>query len=133
MAKRVSLSKAETRVARTLWELGTATARQVTEALPEEDRRDFSTIQTYLSRLESKGYVTSVLQGRTKFFTAKVKPNQVIRETVDDFVNRLFGGQSFSLMKHLIDEGRVSGEELAELRKLLDEIEADGAAESPND
>ncbi|CAL1151183.1 unnamed protein product [Cladocopium goreaui] len=126
MAKRPSLSKRETSIARTLWELGSATARQVVEALPASDRSDFSTIQTYLARLEAKGYVASRLEGRVKVFTAKVKPNQVIRETVDDFVNRLFGGQSFSLMKHLIDEGRVSGEELSELRKLLEEMEADG-------
>ncbi|MEO0531955.1 MAG: BlaI/MecI/CopY family transcriptional regulator [Planctomycetota bacterium] len=128
MAKRQALSKSETRVARALWSLGTGTAREVVEALPEEDRRDFSTIQTYLTRLEAKGYVTSKLQGRTKVFTAKVKPTQVIRETVDEFVNGLFGGQSFSLMKHLIDEGRVSNEELGELRKLLDEMESEDNA-----
>lgn len=125
MAKRPGLSKAETRIARALWGLGSATARQVSESLPDEDQRDFSTIQTYLTRLEAKGYVTSELQGRTKVFTAKVKPTQVIRESVDEFVNGLFGGQSFSLMKHLIDEGRVSEKELGELRKLLDTLEAD--------
>lgn len=130
MAKRPGLSKAETRVARALWSLGSATAREVSEALSDEDQRDFSTIQTYLTRLETKGYVTSELKGRTKVFTAKVKPTQVIRETVDEFVNGLFGGQSFSLMKHLIDEGRVNEEELGELRKLLDKIESD---EKPQD
>ena len=117
-------------MARVVWEMGAASARQVCEALPEEHRRDFSTIQTYLSRLEAKGYVESELRGRTKFFTAKVKPTKVIRETVDDFVNRLFAGRSFSLMKHLIDEGRVSADELKELRELLDTIEAEQDDES---
>lgn len=126
MAKRQSLSRAETGVARVVWELGTATARQVVEALPESEKRDFSTIQTYLARLETKGYVESELRGRTKYFTAKVKPTKVIRETVDEFVQRLFAGQSFSLMKHLIDEGRVSPDELKQLRDMLDAIEADG-------
>lgn len=125
MAKRPSLSNAETSIARVIWDLGTASARQVCDALPQEQRRDFSTIQTYLSRLETKGYVSSELKGRTKFFTAKIKPTKVIRETVDDFVNRLFAGRSFSLMKHLIDEGRVSPHELQELRELLDTIEAE--------
>jgi predicted transcriptional regulator len=125
MAQRPPLSKSETSVARVLWDLGTATAREVTDALPADERRDFSTIQTYLTRLESKGYVTGEVRGRTKFFTPLVKPTQVIRETVEDFVNRLFGGQSFSLMKHLIDEGKVSPDELGELRRLLDEIDRD--------
>lgn len=112
-------------VARTLWQLGRASARQVVEAMPEELRRDFSTIQTYLTRLETKGYVTSTLEGRTKFFTAKVKPAQVINETISDFVDRLFAGRSLSLVKHLIDEGHVSQGELDELRTLLSEIEND--------
>ncbi|MEN0109472.1 MAG: BlaI/MecI/CopY family transcriptional regulator [Planctomycetota bacterium] len=123
MAKRPSLSKSESRVARALWDLGEATARQVVDALPEEHRRDFSTIQTYLSRLEAKGYVDSRLEGRTKVFTPTVKPTQVIRETVDELVNRLFGGRSMSLMKHLIDEGHVSADELHELRQLIQQID----------
>lgn len=125
MSKRPTLSNAETRIARVVWDLGTASAREVCDALPASDRRDFSTIQTYLSRLEAKGYIEAELRGRTKFFTAKIKPMKVIRESVDDFVNRLFAGRSFSLMKHLIDEGRVSPEELAELRGLLDEMQRD--------
>lgn len=127
MAKRPALSKAEIGVARTLWELGRASAREVVEAMPEELRRDFSTIQTYLSRLETKGYVSSTLVGRTKFFTAKVKPTQVLNETINDFVDRLFAGRSLSLVKHLIDEGHVSQGELDELRTLLSEIENDSA------
>lgn len=123
MAKRPSLSKSESRVARTLWDLGEATARQVVAGLPEEHRRDFSTIQTYLSRLETKGYVTSRLEGRTKVFTPIVKPTQVIRETVDELVNRMFGGRSMSLMRHLIDEGHVSPDELTELRELIKQID----------
>ncbi|MEO1498102.1 MAG: BlaI/MecI/CopY family transcriptional regulator [Planctomycetota bacterium] len=125
MAERPALSKAEMGVARTLWELGRASARQVVEALPDNERRDFSTIQTYLARLETKGYVSSMLEGRTKFFTAKVKPTQVISETVSEFVNRLFAGRSLSLVKHLIDEGHVSEGELNELRALLKQIEQD--------
>lgn len=133
MADRPALSKAEMGVARTLWELGRASARQVVEAMPASERRDFSTIQTYLTRLEQKGYVASTLEGRTKFFTAKVKPTQVISETVSDFVNRLFAGRSLSLVKHLIDEGHVSQGELEELRALLKQIEDDQHDQTASD
>ncbi|MEM6328654.1 MAG: BlaI/MecI/CopY family transcriptional regulator [Planctomycetota bacterium] len=123
MSKKQTLSNAETEVARVLWGLGEATARQVTDAMPPGQRRDFSTIQTYLSRLEAKGYVESSRVGRTKLFAPLIKPSMVIRETVDDLVERLFGGEAFSLLKHLVADRDVTAEELAELRQLIDSLE----------
>ncbi|MEM9352422.1 MAG: BlaI/MecI/CopY family transcriptional regulator [Planctomycetota bacterium] len=131
MAKRPALSKAEMEVARVLWELGTGTVRQVVDAMGETRKLDFSTVQTYLNRLETKGYVTSELKKRVKHFTSRVKPNQVIREAVDDFVNRLFGGASLPLLRHLIDEGRVTPEEIAQLRAMLDDFQ-DDPSDAPN-
>ncbi|MEM1304566.1 MAG: BlaI/MecI/CopY family transcriptional regulator, partial [Planctomycetota bacterium] len=107
MADRQLLSRAETCVARVLWGLKEATARQITEALPANQRRDFSTVQTYLTRLESKGYVRSQLVGRTKIFRPIIKPTQVIRDTVDDLVDRLFEGQAYPLLKHLVEDRKV--------------------------
>jgi predicted transcriptional regulator len=52
-----------------------------------------------------------------------VKPKTVIRETVNDLVNRLFGGETLPLMRHLIEERGIGEQELAELRKLLDRRE----------
>ncbi|MEN1681559.1 MAG: BlaI/MecI/CopY family transcriptional regulator [Planctomycetota bacterium] len=127
MTDRPALSKAETEVARVLWGLGEASARQVCEAMPTDQKRDFSTIQTYLSRLASKGYLTAELKGRTKFFSPAVKRSQVVRETVDEFVNRLFGGQALPLLRHLISERPVTPEELAELRNLIDRLEGESA------
>ena len=126
---RPSLSKAELEVARVLWDLGGGTARDIVDALPSASKRDFSTIQTYLSRLEAKGYVSAVLKGRVKHFKAKVKPSQVIRETVSYLVGRLFGGRTYPLLTHLIQDGGVSPAELVQLRALIDEIERHGASE----
>jgi predicted transcriptional regulator len=47
----------------------------------------------------------------------------VIRETIDDLVDRLFGGEALPLMRHLIEEQKISDEELAELRALIDRRE----------
>ena len=120
MADRPALSKGEMEVARVLWDLGTATVRQVHEVFPTERRMDFTTVQTYLRRLESKGYVSAALDGRTRVYSVRVKPQTVIRETLDDLVDRLFGGETLPLVRHLIEDRGISDEEVAELRKLLD-------------
>ena len=110
-------------VARTLWQLGRATVREVHEAFPPERAIDFSTVQTYLRRLAAKGYVNSRLEGRTRVYTPKIKPTTVIRETVDDLVDRLFGGHALPLVRHLIEQHSIEDDELAELRQLLDRLE----------
>jgi predicted transcriptional regulator len=120
MAERPALSKAELEVARTLWELGEASVREVHAAFATQRAPDFSTVQTYLRRLESKGYVTSRLAGRTRIYKPRIKPRTVIRETVDEFVDRLFAGDSLPLMKHLIEERGLSADEIEELKKLLE-------------
>jgi len=119
---RPALSKGELEVARVLWELGEATVRQVHEALPAERTIDFVTVQTYLRRLDAKGYVRTHTQGRTKVYRPKVKPRTVIRETVTDFVDRLFDGEALPLMRHLIEERGISVADVGELREMLDRL-----------
>jgi BlaI family penicillinase repressor len=128
MSNRPSLSKGEMEVARVLWEIGPAAVRQVHETLIQDRPMDFATVQTYLRRLESKGYASSTLQGRIRVYSARAKARTVIRQTVDDLVNRLFGGESMPLMKHLIEEGGIGTDELAELRDLIERMERKGGS-----
>jgi BlaI family transcriptional regulator, penicillinase repressor len=123
MADRPALSKGEMEVARVLWQLGRATVRQVHEAFPVEREIDFTTVQTYLRRLETKGYVKAKLDGRTLIYSGRVEPRKVIGQAVDDLVDRLFGGEALPLMQHLIEEGSISESELASLRLLIDRLE----------
>lgn len=55
MAERAVLSKWEMDVARVVWEIGPASVREVHEHLSEQREIDFTTVQTYLRRMESKG------------------------------------------------------------------------------
>ena len=123
MTDRPALSKGEMEVARVLWGLGKASVRQVHETFPHGREIDFTTVQTYLRRLEAKGYVRATLEGRTRIYSPKVKPRTVIRETIDDLVDRLFGGEALPLMRHLIEDRGISHDDVAQLRQLLDRLE----------
>jgi len=123
MAKRPALSKAEIEVARVLWELESASVRQVHDAISKDREIDFATVQTYLRRLESKGYAKTRLDGRVRIYSPKVRPTTVIRETVNDLIDRLFAGDTMPLMRHLVDDGKVTSKELSELRKRINELD----------
>ena len=127
MKRRPALSKAELEVARIVWDLQEATVRQVIERLPKKRRKDvnYKTVQTYIRRLEAKGYVNSKRDGRSKTYRARVRPAQVVRETVSDFVNRLFDGEALSLVEHYVRDQGLGPKEIKELRSLLDRLEAE--------
>ncbi len=126
MVDRPALSKGEMEVARALWDVGPATVREVFEAIPEDRAIEFSTVQTYLRRLETKGHANSKLEGRIRIYSARTKPRTVIRETVDDLVQRLFAGETMPLVRHLIEDRGIDSADIAELRDLIDEMEKGG-------
>ena len=114
-------------VARIVWQLGEATVRQVLDALPTDRELDFYTVQTYLRRLESKGYLTKRREGRSNVYSPAVKPQRVIRQVVDEMVDRLFDGQTMPLMQHLIDDRDLTTSEIDALQARLDELKAKSA------
>ena len=128
MPPRPGLSKAELEIARIVWELKSAGVRQVYEALPEGRDVDFTTVQTYLKRLEEKGYLKVRIANRAKVYSPKVKASTVIRETVDDLVERLFAGEAMPLVKHLVEEKEFSTAEVEQLRALLNRLEGESNA-----
>ena len=123
MSKRPAVAKSELEVAQLVWQLGQASVRQVLDALPAQRGLDFKTVQTYLRRLEAKGYLRSQREGRAKVYVARVRPEQVLREVIDDFVRRLFGGETIPLFQHLIQDRGLSDAEIAQLRAMLDRLE----------
>ena len=128
MGKRPVPPKSELEVARIVWGLGSATVRQVVEAMPEGRDVDFKTVQTYLRRLKAKGYLRTRREGRTMVYSPRVHPNRVIGEVVDDLMNRLFGGEVFPLFQHLIEDRGISDEDVRQLRELLDRLEREEEA-----
>ena len=100
--------------------------RQVFEAFPARRRPEFATVQTYLRRLDAKGYLRSRLDGRIKFYSPRVRPRQVIREKIEDFINRLFDGEMLPSVQCLIQDREITRDEIQALREMLDKLEAKG-------
>ena len=122
MAKRPALAKSELEVARIVWRLGEATVREVLDALPPKRGLDFATVQTYLRRLASKGYLRVRQRGRTNVYASSVEPGRVLRELIDDFVDRVFDGDTLPLVQHLIQGAELSDDEIDRLQRTLDDL-----------
>ena len=125
MGARPPISKGELEVARVVWRLGEASAGEVFEAFANDREIDYTTVHTYLRRLEEKGYLRTRREGRNKIYRPKVRPSQVIREIVEDLMDHLFDGEAIALMHYLIRDRGVTPEERRRLRKMLSESEAE--------
>lgn len=124
MSDRPALSRAEMEVARIVWTLREASVRQVLDNLPETRDINYKTVQTFLRRLEAKGYLVSRREGRSLIYTADARPKQVIRDTVKNFLNNLFNGEPLPLVEHLIRDQGLNKDDISQLRNLLNEMDS---------
>jgi len=114
-----AVSPAETEVLRIVWQLGKATVQNVCERLPAKRKITYATVQTLLRRLEKKGYLKHDTQGKAHVFFAAVKSEDVIKRSVSDFLDRLFGGDPVPLMQYLAEHGKMGAEDIGELKQLV--------------
>lgn len=114
-----AMSPTETEILRLVWELNEATVQQIREKLPSNRSLAYNTVQTLLCRLEQKGYLKHHLKGRAHVFSALVKPREVIKTTVRDFLGRLFGGDPKPLVQFLAEDGKLDEGDIKRLREMI--------------
>lgn len=121
------LGEAELQVLRALWDGGPATVREVMNHLHENGRKvAYTTVLTFLSRLELKAFVRSDKRGQAYIYRAVVSRNQITRSRLKTMLDELFDGEAAPLVLQLMKTERFSTEELAELQKLIDRLESKG-------
>ncbi|MHC4558034.1 MAG: BlaI/MecI/CopY family transcriptional regulator [Planctomycetota bacterium] len=113
-----ALSPSETEILRLVWQLDKATVQEVCDNLPVRRKIAYATVQTLLRRLEKKGYVKHHIRGKAHVFFAAVKSEKVIKRSVSDFLDRLFGGDPIPLMQYLAEHGKLNTDDIEELKQL---------------
>ena len=117
-SKRPAMSPAETEVLRLVWQSQEATVQQVYDALPASRNVTYVTVATLLRRLEEKGYLKHRVRGKAFVYVPGAKKEDVIRRTISDLVERLFGGNPVPLMQHLAQHSGITDEDIERLKGL---------------
>ncbi len=113
-----AVSPSETEILRLVWQLDKATVQDVCNKLPAKRKIAYATVQTLLRRLEKKGYVKHRIRGKAHVFFAAVKSENVIKRSVNDFLDRLFGGDPIPLMQYLAEHGKIDAGDIEKLKRL---------------
>ncbi|HEX4770998.1 MAG TPA: BlaI/MecI/CopY family transcriptional regulator [Bryobacteraceae bacterium] len=118
------LTKLEFQIMEVLWTRGESSIREIQESFPGKRRPAYTTIQTTVYRLETKGAVQRTKKvGNFHLFAAAVSRSAAQRRLIDDLL-ALFGGRSQPVMAHLIESGKLTLEDVKEAEKTLRKLEA---------
>lgn len=113
------VSRFELQLLEQLWELGPCSVREIQEALPEEHRPAYTTVQTMIYRLEQKGAIKRVKKiGNAHVFEAVLTRSAARKRLIADFLD-MFGGSPASVISHLVETGHLSLADIREMEKEL--------------
>jgi len=110
---------AELAILRVLWVRGPSTVREVAAALGRDGA--YTTILKLLQIMADKRLVRRDESARTHVYAAAFSEHQTQRQLVSDLLDRAFGGSASKLVLHALEARKATPEELAEIRRLLDE------------
>jgi predicted transcriptional regulator len=116
--KSLILTDHELRLMDVLWQSMEATVAEVVEALPPPPLA-YSTVLTTLRTLEQKGYVAHEEDGRAFVYHPVVARDAAAKSAMRHLVDRFFGNSPGELAVALLDDARLSGADVAKIKRLL--------------
>jgi predicted transcriptional regulator len=111
----------ELEILRALWAAGPSSLSALCEALRQEREVAATTVATMLRVMSDKGLVKRAGSGRGATWSAAVSQERTEQNMVQRMVDRVFDGAADRLVAHLVEGGALTDEQLAELRRLIDE------------
>lgn len=123
--RELELGDAELEVLKALWDAGPSTVREVLMHLHERGRKvAYTTVLTFLTRLEQKGFVKSDKSELAYVYRAAVSRNRVTRSRLKAVLDQLFDGEAAPLVLQLMKTEKFTAQELDQLQKLIEELDA---------
>ena len=116
-----TLTEQELEIMKVVWERKASTVRDVYETLRERKGVAYTTVMTMMNILESKGHLVKRPEGRAYVYEPSQAQTQVISGMVQEFVDRVFDGAARPLVLSLLQERKLSKEDLEEISRLIDE------------
>ncbi len=119
------LGTAELEVLKTLWDKGPCTVRQVLNHLHDQGRQvAYTTVLTFLSRLEQKRFVKSDKSDQAYVYRPLVSRQKVTTSRLRAVIEQLYDGAAAPMVLQLMREENFSGDEIAALQNLIDQLDS---------
>lgn len=119
--KSITLTKAELRLMKVLWERGESAVSDMVAATTadEEAALAYTSVLTTIRILETKGYVCHRQEGRAFLYSASIGEMEASRSEVRHVMQRFFGNSRERLLLSLLGDDEISPAELRRLKRAI--------------
>jgi BlaI family penicillinase repressor len=121
--KTIPISEAESVVMQVFWERGALPTEEVVAALEGHGKWQAATVKTLLNRLLTKGALKARKDNRRYVYSPVLTRQDWLSNESHGFLDRLFGGRVAPLVSYFSEQKKLSKKDIAELRKLIEEID----------
>ena len=116
------LSETEAEVMQTIWELATpVTVAQILAIFEERKGWKTSTLSTILSRLIDKGFLAKEMKGKVNYYKSELTLQDYQKHETQSLLSNLYGGNVKNFVAALVDDDKVSQDDINELKQWFDE------------
>ena len=115
------LSQSQREIMEIVWDRGEVSAVEVREILSKKRELAKNTVRTLLDRMEEKGWLKHREEGRTYVYQPTRSREEEGKNSLRKFVDRVFDGDALLLFQHLLEDQDLSTEDLAALKKMIDQ------------
>lgn len=118
----ITLTQAELRLMRVLWERGESTVADMVDATSPETELAYTSVLTTIRILERKGYVRHRQEGRAFIYSSCIGELEASRSEVRHVLQRFFGNSRERLLISLLGDDEISPEELKRLKEAISSL-----------
>ena len=102
--------------------------REVAQYWNEKTGQARTTVLTMMERMTKKGFLTRKKIDNVFHYSPKLPLSEILKNLVGDFVNGVLGGSVVPLAAYLTQSQPLKAEEIEQLKKLVQRLEADTSA-----
>jgi predicted transcriptional regulator len=118
----VSPTEAELEILRVLWARGSATVRDVHDAVGQAKPVIYTTVLKQMQVMHQKGLLERSERQRSHVYRPRQGQAQVQRRLAQSLLARAFSGSARGLLQSALAGRKVETAEIEEIRRLLDEL-----------
>jgi BlaI family penicillinase repressor len=118
------LGELQRTVLEVVWDLREASVHQVRESLDRRRKKlAYTTVLSVMQKLEKAGWLEHRAAGKSYIYRAAKSREEAGAGSVRGLLRRVFAGDALAMFQHLIRESDLSDDELAELKRLIEQKE----------
>lgn len=122
----MKISNAESVIMEALWDRSPLAAEDITVSVAGPQGWTEATVKTLINRLLNKGAVAAEKDGRRYLYRPVMQRNAYVTSESEGLLSRLFDGKLAPLVSHFSEQQKLTLEDIAELKALIERLDDDG-------